>query len=133
MEPLEKLFVYGLLSPGQRLHGAIQPHVHRLRFGVIRGVLVDLGFCPALMPGDGLVLGMLLDVDPKALEVADRIEGCRSDRSDSFYFRRKVLVRLADRSEVEAWVYELACPANAADCPELIVETIDGRSLYAWS
>jgi gamma-glutamylcyclotransferase (GGCT)/AIG2-like uncharacterized protein YtfP len=58
------LFVYGTLMPGHGNHRRIERFVLRARPGRITGILVDLGAFPALVPGDGLVEGVLLEIDP---------------------------------------------------------------------
>lgn len=133
MKPVEHLFTYGLLMPGYRLHDSIAPYVRRARLGLINGILLDLGFCPALVPGEGVVCGMLLEIEPEALEITDHIEGCCADRDASFYSRRMVKVRLARGENVEAWVYELAHPNSTLTSRSLVSDDSQIHGIYAWS
>jgi gamma-glutamylcyclotransferase (GGCT)/AIG2-like uncharacterized protein YtfP len=88
-----RLFVYGTLMPGHGNHRRIERFVLRARPGRITGILVDLGAFPALVPGDGLVEGVLLEIDPSALSITDQIEGYAPNRSDCLYVRKQVTLR----------------------------------------
>jgi gamma-glutamylcyclotransferase (GGCT)/AIG2-like uncharacterized protein YtfP len=61
--------------------------------------LYDLGSFPAAIPGEGKIVGVLLEIDPAAFEVLDPLEG-----HPDVYRRERVRVR-ADGGEVEAWIY----------------------------
>ena len=76
--------------------------------GVVRGMVYDLGRYPALLPGEGRVVGepyQMVD-PPSLLRLVDAMEGCRADdlrRSE--YVRTAATVSYrADRS-VRAWTY----------------------------
>ena len=97
------LFVYGTLMPGHGNHHRIEQYVRRGCPGKITGILIDLGAFPALIPGDGIVEGILLDVDQASLEITDHIEGYAPDRNDCLYIRKKTIVKLSDDKEVWAW------------------------------
>ena len=70
------LFVYGTLMPGHGNHRRIERFVPSV-FAPDESPasLVDLGAFPALIPGDGLVEGVVLDIDDSALAITDQIEG----------------------------------------------------------
>ena len=68
-DQVTRLFVYGTLMPGHCNHHRIERFVHRARLGRIPGILVDLGAFPALVPGDGIVEGVVLDIDTVALAI----------------------------------------------------------------
>ena len=99
------LFAYGTLKPGFPNYRHIQQHVHACLPGVIDGVPVDLGSFPALVPGTGIVRGVVLEIDDEALTITDHIEGCDPDEKRSLYLRKKVSVRLTAGSTLTAWVY----------------------------
>lgn len=52
-----QLFVYGTLKPGWGNYRQIERFVQVAQAATIRGVLVDLGGIPALVPGEGIVIG----------------------------------------------------------------------------
>jgi len=126
------LFVYGTLMPGQGNHRRIECFVHRARPGRIHGVLVDLGAFPALIPGEGLVKGILLDIDLSALGITDQIEGYAPNRSDCLYIRKQIIVTLDDETRVKAWTYEFAAPQRILDHPRMPMQIIDDVVAYAW-
>ena len=127
-----KLFVYGTLMPGQSNYRQIEDFVIDHKPGTIDGVLVDLGAYPALIPGDGIVKGIMLGTKDDALEITDRIEGYRPDRIRSLYVREEVAVRLEDGQEVIAWTYLFANSAGVVDCSRLVVGELNGVALHAW-
>ena len=101
------IFVYGLLMRGQELHR----HMEGAQFvgeGTTRGTLVSLGRFPGLVAGDGSVRGELYRFDdtPGALDVLDDIEEFdATDPDASLYLRVVQPVRVADGTDVAAWVY----------------------------
>ena len=126
------LFVYGTLMPDYGNYRRIADHVRCARPATTRGILVDLGAFPALIPGDGEVMGILLTVDPEALRITDYIEGYHPDRERSLYVRKQVDVDLSDGKTVTAWIYFFANPDQIQDRPRLRVSDADGVPLYAW-
>ena len=128
----ERLFVYGTLMPGQSRYRLIERYVHSTRPGMIQGILVDLGAFPALVPGEGIVKGTILDVDPVAISVTDRIEGYEADRKSCLYLRKSVSVTLGNGQTETAWTYEYANPDSIADRPTLEVGDNDDIPTYAW-
>ncbi|MFP4345319.1 MAG: gamma-glutamylcyclotransferase [Anaerolineales bacterium] len=106
-EPLY-LFVYGTLRPpraGTAPDASYNyPHVAEYVLEVhparVSGAeLYDCGPYPAARPGEGLLHGELLLVEPAALEITDRIEG------HPRLYRRECVAVQTDRGSVEAWVY----------------------------
>lgn len=129
---LESLFVYGTLLPGHGNHARISDHVRHARPGTIQGILVDLGAFPALVHGEGIVKGMLLDVEDEAIRITDFIEGCRPDSDDSLYVREQVQVALDDGNTMTAWTYFFARPGRITDRPRLAIGNVDGLPVFAW-
>ena len=127
-----KLFVYGSLKPGFSNYALIERFVHDARSGRIRGILVDLGSFPALIPGDGFVAGVLLELDQVALAITDRIEGYVPDRDRCLYWRKQVVVEMDDGGQVTAWVYEFAEPHRISGHPRLVAREIGGIPVHAW-
>jgi len=126
------LFVYGTLLPGHGNHARIVEHVRQIRPGTTQGILLDLGAFPALVHGNGIVKGMLLDVDTEAIRITDYIEGCHADRTRSLYVREKVEVDLGDGDNVTAWTYFFANPDRIKGYPRLTVGEVDGLTIFAW-
>lgn len=121
------LFVYGTLMPGACNYRLIESQVHSARPASTSGLLVDLGRFPAMIAGDGIVRGVVLEVDPAALTVTDRLEGV-----PHFYRRLEVLVSLQDGSQVVSWTYVLADSSRIADCPRLVVDRHGDVPVHAW-
>jgi gamma-glutamylcyclotransferase (GGCT)/AIG2-like uncharacterized protein YtfP len=100
------LFIYGTLLPTlcrhDALHGA--PCVGPAR---VRACLHDLGEYPALVPGDGVVLGEVYAVDARLLAHLDAVEEVvPGDDAASLYLRRKIrLDALAPGLPEQAWTY----------------------------
>ena len=127
-----KLFVYGSLKPGFSNYALIERFVHDARSGRIRGILADLGSFPALIPGDGLVEGVVLELDQAALAITDRIEGYAPKRDTCLYWRKQVVLELDDGGQVTAWVYEFAEPQRISGHPRLVAREIGGIPVHAW-
>jgi gamma-glutamylcyclotransferase (GGCT)/AIG2-like uncharacterized protein YtfP len=103
------LFVYGTLrlpAGGPAGDTRNHPHISGLITSAISGRLEgaelhDFGSYPGVYPGDGVVLGEILEMSERALVVTDRIE-----RHPDFYTRR--LERVCGGThgdERDAWVY----------------------------
>lgn len=131
-ESTTRLFVYGTLMPGFGNHANIEHLVRSSRAATAEGVLIDLGAFPALIPGDGLVKGVLLELAEEVLTITDCIEGYDADGGRNLYLRKKTLVKLADGEEVAAWVYEFANPEQIADHPHASVDSSGDLPVYEW-
>ncbi|MCH9035559.1 MAG: gamma-glutamylcyclotransferase [Planctomycetes bacterium] len=131
-EIVSNVFVYGTLMPGESNYRQIEDFVIDYKPGAIDGVLVDLGAYPALVPGEGIVKGIMLRVKQEALEITDRIEGYHADRDRCLYVREEVAVRFEDGRETVAWTYLFANSAGIADCPRLVVGESDEIPVFAW-
>ena len=104
----ENLFVYGTLRPphndtvadDSRYYARIADYVVAHQPATLAGAdLYDLGSYPAATPGQGVLQGDLLMLDPAALPIADGIEG-----HPTFFRRQRVTVQTA-AGNVDAWVY----------------------------
>ncbi len=126
------LFVYGTLMPGEPNYRQIEDLVIDHKPGTIDGVLVDLGAFPALVPGEGIVKGVLLRMKREALKITDRIEGYHADRDRRLYVREGMVVQFEDGQEVVAWTYLFANSADVTDRPRLIVGESDGIPIFVW-
>ena len=127
-----RLFVYGTLLPGEANHRLIDQHIRSARPATIEGVLVDLGAFPALIPGDGIVKGMLLELASEAMAITDRLEGVHPGDDHSLYVRKEIVVHLTDGQQVQAWTYEYATPSTIVDRPRLIVGRLEGTCRHSW-
>jgi pyruvate carboxylase len=121
----EKLFVYGTLRRGFKLHSALAKLKARyLGKGRIGGDLFNLGEYPGVLPAASTrrgVEGELYEI-PNPMEhlpVLDRIEEFNPQRpSKSLFVRRRATVRMNGGSRVRAWVYFLPRrPARAIAIP----------------
>jgi gamma-glutamylcyclotransferase (GGCT)/AIG2-like uncharacterized protein YtfP len=108
MQNSELLFVYGTLRPPRpdtpaadaRFYSQIAHSiVHHTPATLTGAALYDLGPYPALIPGDDVIVGDLLQVDAATLAITDRIEG-----HPVYYRRTQVTVQTTD-GDVTAWVY----------------------------
>ena len=131
-DPSFRLFVYGTLMPGYANHWQIERRVRDARPGKIKGILVDLGAFPALIPGDGLVEGVVFHVDRAGLRIADRIEGYRPGRGDWLYLRKKVVVNLDSGSQETVWAYFFADADRISHLPKLVVRHVNGMPVHSW-
>jgi gamma-glutamylcyclotransferase (GGCT)/AIG2-like uncharacterized protein YtfP len=132
MSEITNLFVYGTLMPGESNFRQIEKYVIDQQPGTIEGILVDLGAYPALLEGNGVVKGVVLEIDADALEITDRIEGYHPERNRCLYLREEVVVQLESNEDVAAWTYLFAKPDAITDCPRLIVDVIEGKPVFAW-
>lgn len=106
---IEYVFVYGTLRPPKpdtpeddtRYYPQIAPHIHTVTPAhVLEADLYDLGTYPAARPGNNVIHGDLLTVQPQALTIMDRIEG-----HPIFFRRARVLAHNTESSSTEAWIY----------------------------
>ena len=95
-----KLFVYGTLKRGFRLHSFLKK-ARYLGEATLSGFkMYDLGWYPAIVPGKGCVQGELYEVDWKTLLLIDEVE------EEGEEYRRELLeVELEDGRRLEAFVY----------------------------
>ena len=131
-EIVTNLFVYGTLMPGESNYSQIEDLVIDHKPGTIDGILVDLGAYPGLLPGRGIVQGVLVESEKATLDVTDRIEGYSPDRESCLYLRKEVVVRMGNRPDVVAWTYFFAKSETVADCPRLVVGEKSGVPVFAW-
>lgn len=124
-----RLFFYGTLMAGSSnpVAGAVHRRLGPGRAARVRGSLYaipdPLGWYPALLPGPGLVDGMLHEAtdaftsaDLAMLDAYEGYDPARLDRSE--YVRRSVVV-LSASGEIEAQVYAYNAPLPPADAVAL--------------
>ena len=101
-----KLFAYGTLLAGMRLHEMLAG-AHFLGPAIIRGKLLDLGDYAGLVEGDAIVTGEIYEIDHTLLERLDQVEGFRPyDPAGSLYRRKDVGARrFADGTTVDVAAY----------------------------
>lgn len=113
---MEYLFVYGTLraTEGHPMHNYLRSFCHLMGDASIRGIKIDLGDYPGLLPSgnpEDKVIGELYRIQAgagdKLFDALDRYEGCsEEDPEPHEYFRhRQDVIRLADQRVFEAWVY----------------------------
>lgn len=126
------LFVYGTLKPGLSNYSALESYVRSSLLSRTQGILVDLRAFPAMVNGVGIVEGILLEVEPVAIEIADRIEGFDGEPEGSLYVRKEVECQLHDESHVMAWTYFFAAPEKIAQHQRCLVGDEDGIPVFRW-
>jgi gamma-glutamylcyclotransferase (GGCT)/AIG2-like uncharacterized protein YtfP len=101
-----KLFAYGTLLAGMRLHEMLADAIF-LGPAIVRGKLLDLGEYAGLVEDDGVVTGEIYEMDHKLLERLDEVEGFRPhDPAGSLYLRKDVRARrFADGTTVDVAAY----------------------------
>lgn len=117
-EKTEQLFVYGTLKPGYRNHAAIKRFVRSVQPGWIEGRLGMWRHAPGLVAGHGRVIGVVLEIEPEALVITDRIEDYRPGAADSLYVRRRVDVYVEMGLAVSAWTYFFGDATQLTDYSE---------------
>lgn len=128
-----QLFVYGTLMPGYGNCERIEHLIRSARPATTTGILIDLGSFPGLIQGDGIVRGVVLEVEKAALTVTDHIEGYVPGRARNLYEREEVSVDLDNGGSVRAWTYIFGGPKVIADSSRLIIRQQRGKPLYAWN
>lgn len=100
------LFTYGTLMSGQRNARCLGPTAVLIGPGAIRGKLFCVSSYPGAVPGDGIVVGELWEVEAEQLTTLDRLEGCLPNNEDkSNYVRREEQVTQPGGAVTTAWVY----------------------------
>ncbi len=95
-----KVFVYGTLKRGFPLHHHLRGARYLGRAWLRGFVMYDLGWYPAILPGEGVVSGELYEVDWATLLLLDEVE-----EEGEEYERRLLSVELEDGRREEAFVY----------------------------
>lgn len=100
----DRLFAYGTLMRGYRLHAVLARGATFVGAGSVSGRLLDLGGYPGLIAGRGRVRGEVYRLDdPQLLPVLDREEGYN-------FARRRTIVTLAGGRRARAWLYRYRGP-----------------------
>ena len=125
-----KIFVYGTLLPGLRLHALLAESV-MIDHGFVEDVaLYDLGDYPALVEGEGCVVGEVYEIDESTLARLDHVEGFdRLRPQHSLYIRCMVTVWgfSGEVFEAETYVYndrvgKVAMPIVSGDYRRYLME-----------
>lgn len=109
----EHLFIYGTLLPHEAPTeiASVVKRFRRLGSAKVRGKLYDLGEFPGAIldpTSRTLIHGELvaLPSDDQALQILDRYEEFDpTDPKSSLFVRKKAIVRMANGSNREGWVY----------------------------
>ena len=128
-EPLP-IFVYGTLQRGEERSNR-WPHAPVcVERATIRGQLRDLGPYPALIDGDGIVLGELWTLDAthfdETIRVLDEIE-CFGNEDVDLYVRRVVECTTTDGESKRAYTYYFGDPDAVKNVP-VVTANQDGVS-----
>ena len=110
---MNRVFVYGLLKPGQRLHHLAAPFVTRTEAARARGRLYDAGVPAARFDEDGDIDGHVFWLEEarlhEALRVLDELE------DEGVEYRRIEIEARAGGVAVTAFAYEYLLPLDG--CP----------------
>lgn len=110
------IFVYGTLMTGMSNHSLISPFVQGVRVAYTKGTLYHLPYgYPALVEGDGIVLGELFDLrdSQNALKILDPFEDFYGvGNTHNLYERVSQTVWSKDGTELTAQVYRWAKPTE---------------------
>jgi len=104
-----KVFVYGTLKRGFRLHRFLAGARYLGEAKVSGFKMYDLGWYPGIVPGEGLVHGELYEVDLKTLLLLDEVEAEGEE-----YDRRLCEVITEDGRKTWAFVYVYRGKADPA-------------------
>ena len=109
---VDRLFVYGTLMRGFRLHRLLAGRAAYRGPGQVGGRLYDLGTYPGAVPDAfGTVRGELYEVDdPKLWRALDSAEGPQYDRQE-------IAVRVPGGSTVAAFIYWYRGPLPGVPIP----------------
>jgi gamma-glutamylaminecyclotransferase len=94
-----KLFVYGTLKKGYRLHGYLENSPFLKEAQIPNHVLLDLGSFPGMVLGEGKVKGEIYEVSDEVIDTLDHVEG-----TPTFYNRETVTTD--EGEQVFAYVYQ---------------------------
>lgn len=101
-----RVFVYGTLRKGLRLHHCIEAG-RWICDARVQGRLHDVGTYPALvLDSSGLVQGEVWEVNDQLLDDLDTVEGYRPGASGNLYERRSVMAIEESGREIAVQVYE---------------------------
>ena len=101
------IFVYGTFCKGLSRNSVLKDAKH-LGIASCKGNLIDIGSYPALIQGDGKVIGEIYQIDPDViLQRLDEIEGYNEHNEiGSYYVRRKTAATLfSNGATVDAAIY----------------------------
>jgi gamma-glutamylcyclotransferase (GGCT)/AIG2-like uncharacterized protein YtfP len=101
------LFVYGTLCRGLSRNDVLKKSEY-LGLALCKGILKDVGSFPALINGDGEVIGEVYRIDSDTvLPLLDQFEGyLKNDESRSLYVRKELSVRLLSTGKcIDSIVY----------------------------
>lgn len=106
----DRIFVYGLLKPGLRLHHVASPFVVRTAAATTRGRLYDAGVPAARFDEDGVIEGFMFWIDPERLDEALRVLDELED--EGVEYERRLIEVTTDDGPVEAFAYHYLLPLD---------------------
>ena len=103
MKKWELMVTYGTLMRGNH-NDHFMEDAKLIGEGQFKGDLYCLGGFPAVMPGEGIVVGEVYRVPVEAIPNIDGLEGYDARTDSGMYLKRKVIVHVGDET-IEALVY----------------------------
>lgn len=107
---MNRVFVYGLLKPGQRLHSIVAPFVDGSVPGTVSGCLYDAGVPAARFDEPGTISGVVLTLDPARVEEALAVLDDLEDEGEMY--RRVTVEVTTPEGAVTAHAYEYLRPLD---------------------
>ena len=95
-----KVFVYGTLMNGEANHGYLEKSICLGKAAIEGYDMYDVGWYPAIVDGDNLIIGELYQVPLSDMQSIDMLEG-----EGSLYVKKCETVTCADGNETLAYVY----------------------------
>ncbi len=128
-----KIFVYGTLLEGCRNYERfLKGHVFSIQPAFVKGSLYSIKYqdYPALIDGDQMIHGEIMEIDEHLLPVLDQLEGYYG-KNDPMNEYNKKIVPIYDKNECKmdclpVYFYNLDHP-NQSDSLEAIITSNDYR------
>jgi gamma-glutamylcyclotransferase (GGCT)/AIG2-like uncharacterized protein YtfP len=107
MRMSQKVFVYGTLRQGQANHWLIEKYVKSVKKATVRGWMYDLGAYPAVIEGEGLISGELIEFhnSTEAFKKMDLLEGFYHTGSSNNHYERIITTCCTEDGEEECQIY----------------------------
>ena len=137
---MSKIFVYGTLLTGCRNYERyLKDHVFSVQEAYVKGVLYTIKGkdYPALLQGDRLIRGEILDIDPSLLPILDDLEGYYGENDPRNEYI-KIESTIYDQSKrilacLPVYFYNPFHPLQIHSCDKIILSNDYRKWLYEHS
>lgn len=125
---MAKIFVYGTLLKGCRNYERyLKDHVFSIQDGYVKGILYTIKGkdYPALLHGERMIHGEILDIEPSVLPILDELEGYYGINDPRNEYE-KIESKIYDASEtliaeLPVYFYNLYHPLQVHSCDQIIL------------